>query len=554
MNIVRILKIVVAILALGMLTFLLVGCGSESDEAAASESQVITVQRGDLAIDITAVGNLALSLKEDLALEISGTEQDPLTVEEVLVEEGDSVEEGQVLVTLDTTALEEKVTSRALTVRLEEIDLQAAKDAEQTVRAAEIDLETATNNYRKEVYPYTSSTFAYHIPEAIEAIHDAELQLEKVRPGIGAASGTTEYAEAWHQLTLAQENLAEAREKLSRGQGLSAFVGDDPFVAAKDYWTARALQLSLEKAQGSLDKARNNFQISLEKAEIALEEARDDLEDAKDELGKAVIMAPFDGFITQVNVEGGDEVKKGMVAVQIADPNQFEAEVMVGEMDILQVELGGEASVQVDAMQGLVLPANITHISPTATIQSGVVNYKVKVEIESLEAVTQERQQARQEARQSIEQGELPEGLKQAVEEGRITQKQAEEMMKQRQPGQGGHQGQMPAMIPANFQLREGLTVTVSILVDERNDVLLVLNTAITHRGMETLVQVSKDDAIEERSIQTGISDWQYTEVIDGLSEGEKVVVPQGTPGMTETTQNERPSGGIRIPGMGSHP
>ncbi|GAI95589.1 unnamed protein product, partial [marine sediment metagenome] len=76
--------------------------------------------------------------------------------------------------------------------------------------------------------------------------------------------------------------------------------------------------------------------------------------------------------------------------------------------DILQVELGGEAWVQVDAMQGLSLPAEVTHISPTATIQSGVVNYKVKVEVESLK--------------------------------------------------------------PEGFQLREGLTVTVSIIVDERND------------------------------------------------------------------------------------
>ena len=210
-------------------------------------------------------------------------------------------------------------------------------------------------------------------------------------------------------------------------------------------------------------------------------------------------------------------------------------------MDILQVKLGGKAWVQVDAMSGVSFPAKVTHISPTATIQSGVVNYKVRVEIQSLEAIIQERHEARQEAMPDISSGELPERIKQAIEEGRITKEQAEEMMKQRQESEGElpgeRQGPMPLMMPEDFQLREGLTVTVSILVDERKDVLLVPNQAITHEGDETYVQVLKDDVIEMRSIQTGISDWQYTEVTDGLSEGEQVVVSQGA--TTSTTPQQ---------------
>ena len=123
----------------------------------------------------------------------------------------------------------------------------------------------------------------------------------------------------------------------------------------------------------------------------------------------------------------------GTVAVQIADPAKFEAEIMVSEMDILQVKEGGEARVEVDAMSGLTLPAKVIHISPTATIQSGVVNYKVKVEVASLEEMIQGQQAARQKTIESIQQGELPERLKQAIEEGRITQEQAEERMQQMQ-------------------------------------------------------------------------------------------------------------------------
>jgi hypothetical protein len=159
--------------------------------------------------------------------------------------------------------------------------------------------------------------------------------------------------------------------------------------------------------------------------------------------------------------------------------------------------------------------------------------------------------QQRQQAMQDITPGEIPERLKQAIEAGQITQEQAEEMMKQMQEGQGGQQGQIPAMVTEGFQLREGLTVTVSIIVDERSDVLLVPNAAITTQGRQTYVQVVlPDGTTEERAIQTGISNWQYTEVIEGLSEDEQVIVPQGTTS-TSTTSQQGPPGGMMIPGMG---
>ena len=290
-------------------------------------------------------------------------------------------------------------------------------------------------------------------------------------------------------------------------------------------------------------------QGKLTDAEKALLDAHEDLEEARSK--SPLIVAPFAGFITKINVEGGDEVLTGTVAIQLADPEKFEADVLVNEMDILQVKLGGEAWVQVDAMPEVNLPAKVTHISPTATIQSGVVNYEVKVEIESFEAVAKEHQEARQEVMQSTIPGELPEHLRQAIEAGQINQEQADEMMKQRQQGQESQEGRVPRIIPEDFQLREGLTVTVSILVAERTDVLLIPSGAITTRGGQAYVQVvSPDGIIEERAIQTGISDWQYTEVIDGLEEGESVTVPQGTT-TPSTTPPDQPRGIMPIPGMG---
>jgi hypothetical protein len=70
---------------------------------------------------------------------------------------------------------------------------------------------------------------------------------------------------------------------------------------------------------------------------------------------------------------------------------------------------------------------------------------------------------------------------------------------------------------------------------------LLVPNTAITTQRGQAYVQVlTPGGAIEERAIQTGISNWQYTEVTEGLSEGEKIVVTPGTT-TTPTSQQQGP-------------
>jgi HlyD family secretion protein len=106
-NTMRILKIMLLVLVAGMLVIPMSSCGSEPDETASAENEIATVQRGDITLDITAAGNLALSKTEDLAFEVAGT------VAEVLVEEGDSVEEGQVLASLDKEGWEDNLKTLA---------------------------------------------------------------------------------------------------------------------------------------------------------------------------------------------------------------------------------------------------------------------------------------------------------------------------------------------------------------------------------------------------------------------------------------------------------
>jgi multidrug efflux pump subunit AcrA (membrane-fusion protein) len=326
---------------------------------------------------------------------------------------------------------------------------------------------------------------------------------------------------------------------------LAAAEGD--LIDAQDDIALKELSLTL--SQGNLDDA-----------EKALDVAKDNLAEAQEKSPE--IIAPFDGFITAVNVAGGDEVLNGTVVAQIADPDKFDADILVSEMDIPNVKLGSEATITLDAISGIILTANVTHIAPTATIQSGVVNYNVKVEVQSIRPAFTS-QNVTQIAATDNATTQLPSRLQAAVDSDRITQQQAEDFIKNGlpegfTPGQGfassgnftppegftfpaasGSQAksQITTLSNADFQLRQGMTVTVNIIVASRTNVLLVPNGAVTTEGTQSYVQViSASGAIEKRAVKTGLSDWQYTEITDGLKEGEQVNVALNTASSTTTT------------------
>ncbi len=555
----RIVKVMLTVLLLVGLLVPLLGCGSDSAENEAAQYQTTTVQRGDLTIDIPATGNLALSHTEDLAFNIPATFTKVLTVEEVLVKVGDSVKEGQELAKLDTSAWDKQVKAleKALVKAQRDLSTQESDlaDAERRVAAfelavskAQLDLQTAENNLKKTA--------------DLKAEYDA-VDTTKFELRVAIATGN------WKNELYLRERLVQAREDLQAAldkySGTVASSDDAALKTAQSVLSLTQSRVDLEDAQIAVEDAKTavaDAQLDKQDAEQVVADAQSTLDEAKSL--SPIIEAPFDGFITNVNVAGGDEVYKGKVAVTLADPTKFETEIMVSEMDIFNVKLGQSATVQVNAMPTINLSANVTNISPTATIQQGVVNYKVKVEIKSPEAIMQEFQAARQAARQTATENTTQASGRQAATgnttqasgrqaaTGNTTQalgRQAPTTQGQRLSSVSGNQT-LAFLTSQIAQLKQGLTVTVSIVVDQRSGVLLVPNRAISRSGGDTLVKVLKDGGVtESRSIKTGVSNGVNTEVTEGLSEGEKVVIPQTT--TTTTTTSTQGGGGFLIPGIG---
>jgi RND family efflux transporter MFP subunit len=74
--------------------------------------------------------------------------------------------------------------------------------------------------------------------------------------------------------------------------------------------------------------------------------------------------------------------------------------------------------------------------------------------------------------------------------------------------------------------LKDGMTATAEVIIERRDDVLLIPNRANWGTLENPMVKVYIDGQEEEREITLGLSDGINTEVLSGLEEGEEVIVP----------------------------
>lgn len=84
----------------------------------------------------------------------------------------------------------------------------------------------------------------------------------------------------------------------------------------------------------------------------------------------------------------------------------------------------------------------------------------------------------------------------------------------------------LPEKVPAF--MRSGMTASVAFQVASKEGVVRVPSHALKARDGRAYVQVVTDGgAREERPVQAGLTDGRYTEIVEGLNEGEKVLIAQ---------------------------
>ena len=520
-------------IALAILVVLLTGMvGACTPKAAGPDeeaTETVTVQRGSLVTSVTAVGSVRPGAEVVLSFEISGR------VTDVLVRPGESVQKGQTLASLDSgdLALQVRSAQASLASAQAQLDQIVAGPKAEDIRVAEGQLASAEAALAQAIAQRDQLITGTKDSEIVVArtqldaarsrVTQMERQLDQAKaqdpaPDVAIAEIEVERAkitldetqdeynkaldrpwedqdirDSWaKQLEQAQLNYRQAQAQLRRALNtqnayyVSLRVLEAQIEEAKTSLPAseaqllqamdsdaprkRASEASVEAARAQRDIAQAQLDALLADAsasEIAIARASVDqaqvaLDRALLALEQTTLRASFAGTIGAVDIDPGASVGPQIPAVTLVNDMQFSVEADVDEVDVGWLEIGQEVQITLDAFVERGLTGEVIAILPSGTLDLGVVSYRVTI-----------------------------------------------------------------ALGPSDLPLRSGMTANTEIIREQRQDVLVVPNRAIwiDAKTGQPFVEKSVDGEMVVAYIEQGVSNDEFSEIVSGLQEGERLIV-----------------------------
>lgn len=557
-----------SLIPLAVITVILAACSGASATPAHTET-VVEVARGTISITVSSAGNMSLKTKNDLRFGVAGT------VTDVLVEPGDAVREGQALAKVDDASLktalaqakanaaaaqqnlDKLIQPSATDISVAEAEFTAADeaftkaanlaDADRAVadaRATQTNaladreatalvqtkaLDDALRGREKALDDYAFTLRKYYAidpprsglirpageirtlyaPDPLIAfansalipyLPDSTTREQELEASFAAVRQTDS---AYESMKVAQAKaLVAADRAIATATDTLGTLEDDLLTlrSGKDTVNVAHARAARQRALEALDAVRGKPDAVLRaQREAALVAARQAEGDAGKAVASATLAAPYRGVVTGVRILKGDSITGAAIAVSLADPSSLQVSGLVDETDVLQLREGLVARVTLTALSQIQVPGTVDFVGITPTTQGGIVSYPVIITLQ----------------------------------------------------------------VPRTVQLREGLSVTSTIVIEEKADVVVVPVGAVQRDGRDRFVQVVKPDGTRERRTVTfGITDGQRIEVTAGLEPGEKVISIAASAAQTQFVRTGGglgggfggvPGGGGPAPGGGDH-
>jgi len=207
-----------------------------------------------------------------------------------------------------------------------------------------------------------------------EASFDAaQTELEGMSASIRSAEATVASAKA--EITRSQADLARAKQNFSRAEQMTreGLIAKEQYDRAKADFDISSAQLNAAKARLAQAEAQEAQALTQrDSTALRIAQQRAALTRARDQFSKTTIRSTLDGIITNLPVNEGEiaivgiQNQPGTTLMTIADLSIITAEVKVDETDIVNVRLGQEARIKVDALGDRMLLGQVTEIGNSA--------------------------------------------------------------------------------------------------------------------------------------------------------------------------------------------
>ena len=207
-----------------------------------------------------------------------------------------------------------------------------------------------------------------------EASFDAaQTELEGMSASIRSAEATVASAKA--EITRSEADLARAKQNFSRAEQMTreGLIAKEQYDRAKADFDISSAQLNAAKARLAQAEAQEAQALTQrDSTALRIAQQRAALTRARDQFSKTTIRSTLDGIITNLPVNEGEiaivgiQNQPGTTLMTIADLSIITAEVKVDETDIVNVRLGQEARIKVDALGDRMLLGQVTEIGNSA--------------------------------------------------------------------------------------------------------------------------------------------------------------------------------------------
>ncbi|MFZ5644468.1 MAG: efflux RND transporter periplasmic adaptor subunit [Bacillota bacterium] len=260
--------------------------------------------------------------------------------------------------------------------------------------------------------------------------------------------------------------LAQAKSKYERYKNLY----DQGAVSAQDF---EAAETEFKNKKADLEVARADYisrsgeiqQNEIRSLEAQLNVAKAQYEKAQKKFDRYNVKADADGIVFTVEVSEGDVVASRTKLLTVGNPDRMEIEVFVSEGDSSRVKPGQRAEIAVSALPDEKFEGIVEYISAGAVLK---------------------------------------------------------------QNEQGGKTLEVPVLININGDvsgMRPGYNADVSIITTEKKKTLTVPYEAVFKKDSNKYVFIIDDKKAKQVEVKTGLNTELHTEIIEGLKEGDRVIV-----------------------------
>lgn len=554
----KIIIIAVIIILAVLASFLFVNVRKRTAMAKNAGTQMTrteAVKKQSLIKSVGATGTVVSVDSKDLSVSLTNIE-----VKSVDVEVGDTVEAGQMLMSFDTSDIEEnledaqtelseaeqknalsesdatrKVSDSELTKDFQVSSAQSkvdnaysqyqqaagncaqAKTTLESLKTAETQANDTCNTLKTSLdaaaQQLTEAQTAYESAQSAaaadpddsalaSALSAAQSAYESAQSDYNSINAQYSEAENAYQAATANRTAQEAAVQQAESQVSSTYSDYNDQLKSYDYTVAQQ-DSSVAKAKSSQSAAELSSDVSEQESKV---------KEYQSQLDEGILYAPISGTVTAVNYEAGDTYDGGTI-ITIQDCSSYEIEAEIGEYDISSIELGQEVLIKTDATGDDELKGSVTFISPTST--SSTQNSSTSASGSTAQTSSSGSDDVNYKVRISMEE--------------------------------------------PDERLRLDMSASLSIVIEEHEDVLTVPYNAVwTDNDGNSFVTVADGENTEDVAVEVVMESNYYTEIsASGIKEGDMVEIVEDS--SSDSNSGAAPDGmpggnGGQGPGAGGGP